>query len=182
MRWQNFNKKGIALPINCAKHLKSLLGPDSPKIVFHLAGSTGNLNEYRRIYDAASNAAFHFDFIGSLSQAELATVYRSCQIFVLPSFYEGLPLSPVEAMACGCRAVITDVPGVRNWLNENAPQARISYVPLPEMRNVDEPLPQALPFFELSLAEAIKSAIDILPTETDLSRITWSGLAARIFN
>lgn len=159
-----------------------MLGPDNPKIVFHLAGSAGNLEEYRRIYDATSNAAFHFDFIGYLSQAELAKVYRSCQIFVLPSFYESLPLSPVEAIACGCRAIITDVPGVRNWLSENAPQARISYVQLTEMRNMDEPLPQELPFFELSLAKAIKSAIDILPTETDLSRITWSGLAARIFN
>ena len=177
-------KKGVLSLIKCSSHLKTLLEPNTPEIVFHLAGSAGNTDEFKMIKDAALKAECSFEFTGPLPQPKLAEVYRNCQLFVLPSFYEGLPLTPVEAMACGCRAIITDVPGVKDWIMNNAPDARISFVALPEMRNVDEPVEEALPAFELDLAKEIKKSIDILPNElhktTDLSGITWSGLASRI--
>ncbi len=58
---------------------------------------------------------------GQLAQPELADLARRATVCVLPSFYEGLPLVLVEALACGCRLVATDLAGVRNEL---APTAR----------------------------------------------------------
>ena len=55
---------------------------------------------------------------------------RRSTVCVLPSFYEGLPLVLVEALACGCRLVATDLPGV---VDELAPRigAALELVELP---------------------------------------------------
>lgn len=80
-----------------------------------------------------------------LSQEALAKVYNLCQIFVLPSFFDALPLTVIEALACGDRVVVTDLPGIQEWLGANAPGADVRYVPLPRMENTDEPVAEDLP-------------------------------------
>jgi alpha-1,3-rhamnosyl/mannosyltransferase len=40
-------------------------------------------------------------FIGAVSDADAAALYRACDLFVYPSLYEGFGLTPLEAMACG---------------------------------------------------------------------------------
>ena len=48
----------------------------------------------------------------------LAKLYSSCDVFVMPSKLESFPLSPLEAMACGVPAVVTNV-GVSDYaINE----------------------------------------------------------------
>lgn len=52
---------------------------------------------------------------GFLPDAELAQLYRACQLFVFPSFHEGFGLPALEAMACGCPTIgsnVTSVPEV----------------------------------------------------------------------
>ena len=41
---------------------------------------------------------------------------KLADIFVLPSMREGLPNSLLEAMACGIPCVVTNLPGVTDWL------------------------------------------------------------------
>ena len=40
---------------------------------------------------------------------------------------------------------MTDLPGVKEWIDTYAPGADIRYVTLPLMRNVDEAVPATLP-------------------------------------
>ena len=58
---------------------------------------------------------------GRINQQDLARLMGSCHIFILPSFYEGLPLVLLEALASGCRIITTDLPGCKELLGDADP-------------------------------------------------------------
>lgn len=47
---------------------------------------------------------------------DLPEIYAQCQIFVLPSLYEGHPKALIEAMSCGLPCIGTNVEGIREDL------------------------------------------------------------------
>ena len=49
------------------------------------------------------------NYLGYLSDEALATLYRGASCLVFPSFYEGFGLPPLEAMACGCPVIVSNV-------------------------------------------------------------------------
>jgi len=53
--------------------------------------------------------------MSNLTDDELASLYSISDVFVSPSWYEGFPLPPLEAMACGTPVVTTDSLGVREY-------------------------------------------------------------------
>ncbi len=70
------------------------------------------------LYHAALAAAEKFEgrlrVLGRVTDAELRDSYRRAKVLVMPSRYEGLGLTAVEAMACGTPVVGMDVPGLRD--------------------------------------------------------------------
>jgi glycosyltransferase involved in cell wall biosynthesis len=48
-------------------------------------------------------------------QRELRSLYNRAAIFVAPSWAEGWPLPPAEAMQCGCALAATDIGGHREY-------------------------------------------------------------------
>lgn len=44
-------------------------------------------------------------FAGSVSEEELVGFYRTAELMIFPSLYEGFGLPPLEAMACGCPTI-----------------------------------------------------------------------------
>ncbi|MFA7384411.1 MAG: glycosyltransferase family 4 protein [Desulfurivibrionaceae bacterium] len=59
----------------------------------------------------------HRDF-GYVEEGQLRQIMSSADIFLYPSRHEGMPLMPLEAMACGCAVVTTKaVPGLEHQTN-----------------------------------------------------------------
>lgn len=57
-------------------------------------------------------------FLGKLPNTGLPEFLNSCDLFVLPSLYEGHPKALIEAMACGLPVIGTRVPGIRELIQD----------------------------------------------------------------
>ncbi|HYL54622.1 MAG TPA: glycosyltransferase, partial [Gemmatimonadales bacterium] len=51
-----------------------------------------------------------------LAEAEIVTAYRSAEVLVCPSRFEGFGLTPLEGVACGVPTVASDIPPHREFL------------------------------------------------------------------
>lgn len=160
----------------------ALLPPELASVEIYLAGGAGDAQEHAAIEALATASGHKVVFLGKVSPSELASYYRSCDVFVLPSFYEGLPLVVVEAMACGCKVVVSDLPGVRPWLSENLPGAPVRYVGLPRMEEVDVPFATDLPAFEQRLADELAASLGGPVGACDPRNLSWDGLARRLLD
>lgn len=58
------------------------------------------------------------EFVGPRPHTKLPDEFRRAKVFVLPSRYEGHPKALLEAMACECAVVGTDVPGIREVIHD----------------------------------------------------------------
>jgi len=58
------------------------------------------------------------NFLETVANDELPSFYGQCTVFVLPSFYEGNPKTLLEAMACGCAVIGTNVEGINNVIQD----------------------------------------------------------------
>jgi glycosyltransferase involved in cell wall biosynthesis len=68
-----------------------------------------------------NDASASITFAGQVNdQAALASYYEHATCFLFPSFYEASPLPPIEAMACGCPVVASDIPSLRERCGDAA--------------------------------------------------------------
>lgn len=156
-------------------------------ININIVGDSGNKNEYDEILNISKNLECNINFTGKVNQNRLADIFRKTHIFVLPSFYEGLPLVVVEALACGSNVVTTDLPGLKNYLGKEINDSeKIIYVDLPPMKSIDKPCEEYLHIFEEKLKNSLSESIDsIIKKNTrnkfiDMKSKSWKGLALRM--
>lgn len=170
-------KKGVMSLLRAISYIPN--AKERMELLF--AGGYGNEAEYQEIQRLAEACPCDVTFLGKLTQTELAKKMNESDVFVLPSFFEGLPLVIIEAMACGLRVVCTDLPGIQNWLNANIPDNGVVFVEPPKMQNSDEPISELLPDFERRLAGALLEVeAQKLPEQEKVKKISWDGLCKRL--
>ncbi len=123
----------------------------------HLAGG-GSGREKELCVELAQAFGDQVVLHGPLSHPDLADLMKRAHLFVLPSFFEGLPLVLMEALASGCSVVTTALPGTKEVLG-NHPCNRIVLVDLPELATVDTPHEADMPLLEKKLATILAERI-----------------------
>ena len=58
-----------------------------------------------------------FKFLGQVEKNRLVEIYQDADIFVFPSYHEGLPAVVLEAMSCGLPVIATDVRGNQDLIS-----------------------------------------------------------------
>lgn len=164
--------------------LKSLNKLDYPQneLELTLVGGAGNETEFNLIKELAEKCKYKVNFTGKLTPNEVAKRYKASDVFILPSFFDAIPLVVIEALACGMKVVVTNLAGVPEFFAENAPKANIRYVKLPTLKNIDEPVKEELPAFEEELAEKIREGIED-NSEIDVAcvkNLSWENILKKV--
>lgn len=167
--------------------LRSLSKIDSPAWQLHLVGG-GSGEEKEECLKLARNLGGRVAAHGTMQQQDLAKLMKQSHIFILPSFYEGLPLVVLEALACGCRIIATDLPGVTEIIKDIKTND-ISLVKTPRLYSIDAPVPEDQIIFENDLENALREQIDatVKGPMVDLSKIedqialfSWPNVFERV--
>lgn len=99
-------RKGVEDLVPCATYVCR----EKPKARFVVTGDGPLASDMKRKVHTA-NLDANFQFTGFVFRGVLLQHYREASVFVLPSYYEGLPTSLLEAMSCGIPSVATDIEG-----------------------------------------------------------------------
>lgn len=71
--------------------------------------------DFHRYFDGLNNVTLH----SFVSDAELLTIYQRSDLLVLPLMDSTANNSLLEAMSCGLPIISTDLPSVRDYVNDN---------------------------------------------------------------
>ena len=171
------NSKGVPWMLKAFSNIKDL------NWKLHLVGS-GSGKEKEECLKQAKELGDKVVIHGAVHQNELAGIMKRSHIFILPSFYEGLPLVVLEALASGCRVIATDLPGIRE-ISKHIDKQNLNIVKTPRLHSVDTPFSEDEDNFILDLKFAIESSItEIIKSpilkEEGINLFTWSSVFDKV--
>jgi len=148
--------KGVPELISAFTHLCK-----NPEFIAELSlVGSGDGEEKESIIEMSSDVKEKIHFLGQIEQSELADHFRGSDLFILPSYYEGYPRVVLEALACGTKAIMTDLPGIKENISKTCGISdNLSFIPMPLMKSIDQPKEEAIPSFIEDLKREILSHI-----------------------
>ena len=161
-------------------------GPQ-PKLHLNIVGDPqgSDATAFNRLIAGKSNITL----LPAMNQKELGDFFRTQDIFVLPSYFEGMPLIVLEALACGMRVVSTEADALIRLLgDEIAESGVIEYVKLPRLHTIDKPHEEDIGQFTEELAQKIylqarrAAHKQALPQKVlqSISNHSWKNLAGKV--
>jgi glycosyltransferase involved in cell wall biosynthesis len=82
----------------------------NPEFKLVIAGDADHETEYSRNIKKLAEGNGRIVLTGFLSGKPLQELYSNAGLFVLPSYYEGLPISLLEALSYGLPVLVSDIP------------------------------------------------------------------------
>jgi len=125
---ENVPKNYLLFVGNVKKH-KNLVGlldafanvQDRVQLDLVLAGGAAHVkNEDREVFRRLEMLGSRVQLLGNLSFKELRVVVAGAACLVMPSFYEGVGLPPLEAMAVGTPVLASDITSLRETCGQAA--------------------------------------------------------------
>lgn len=177
------NAKGVYELIKAYKKLNY-----KDNIILNIIGSAqgDNVERIKKELEDTSN----IKLFNAKNQESLAELFRYSDIFILPSYYEGLGLVAIEALASGMFVVSTEIIALMELLGDKVNNSNIiEYVKLPRLKNVDTPIDEDIPKFVENLANAIDKQVERVKDKDIISEDiydliaanSWENIAKKIF-
>ena len=122
----------------------------------------GNLKEEDRPrVEALVGDSKKIKIYNAVDQAHLGEIMRHKDIFILPSYFEGLGLIAVEALGSGLRVVATEIEGLIEFLGEKINNSEIiEYIAMPTIYDTDKAVEEEKPAFVNRIVGALELMIE----------------------
>ena len=152
----------------------------------------GNLKEEdkERVYSLVGDSK-NIKIYNAMDQAHLGEIMRQKDIFILPSYFEGLGLIAVEALGSGLRVVATEIEGLIEFLGDKINNSNIiEYIAMPTIYDTDKAVEEEKPAFIERIVAALELMIERtrkerkLPQELleEVERHSWKKKIETIYN
>lgn len=152
----------------------------------------GNLKEEdkERVYSLVGDSK-NIKIYNAMDQAHLGEIMRQKDIFILPSYFEGLGLIAVEALGSGLRVVATEIEGLIEFLGDKINNSDIiEYIAMPTIYDTDKAVEEEKPAFIERIVAALELMIERtrkerkLPQELleEVERHSWKKKIETIYN
>lgn len=105
--------KGMTELLEACERLKA----DGIPFVINFAGKEQTSGEYLPIYEQELGDSFHYS--GLVSGKTKADFLRGLDLFVMPTYFEGLPMSLLECMSYGVVPVVTPVGSIPDVVKDD---------------------------------------------------------------
>ena len=126
-----------------------------------------------------------------MDQVHLGEIMREKDIFILPSYFEGLGLIAVEALGSGLRVVATEIEGLIEFLGDKINNSDIiEYIAMPTIYDTDKAVEAEKPAFIERIVDALELMIKRtrkqreIPKELmeEIKRHSWKSKIETIHN
>lgn len=125
--------KGVIYLLKAFEKIK-----DKYNVELILAGN-GTGEECKEIIEFSKKLSDKVKLYGYMSKKEISNLFRDCDIFVMPSFYEGLSLVTIEAIACGLKVVMNELENFIDFVGEDIVKSKnIEFVKMPKLFDTDK--------------------------------------------
>ena len=152
----------------------------------------GNLKEEDRPrVEALVGDSKKIKIYNAVDQVHLGEIMRHKDIFILPSYFEGLGLIAVEALGSGLRVVATEIEGLIEFLGEKINNSEIiEYIAMPTIYDTDKAVEEEKPAFINRIVGALELMIERtrenreIPTELleEIEHHSWKRKIEIIYN
>jgi glycosyltransferase involved in cell wall biosynthesis len=133
-----------------------------------IVSSRGKYREFLDAEIAKGGLQDKVQIIPYAEQAQLLQLYQTCAAFLYPSMWEGFGIPPLEALACGAKVLVSDIPVLREVLGNSA-----VYIQLGREKSWEE---------AFAMLKAAPHGSDAAEVATPIHKYTWENSAEQLVN
>lgn len=89
------------------------------KFKLRFAGKEAKEGEYLPLFEKLNEDGEFFEYVGLVSGEQKDEFLKSLDVFVMPTYFEGLPMSLLECMAYGAVPVVTNVGSISDVMHDD---------------------------------------------------------------